>query len=182
MPREFYIVKGARKVTHKHSDAVAYIYTDKRGRPCAQVFYGKKAKPVAHHWFPTEGERETSVARLFAARQQRGTMMAEHKAERSQAHQLTAGQVLVASWGYDQTNIDYYEVTRIVGARTIEVRKIAAELMNLGDMIGDCLPMAGHYIGEPMIKRANADGRVTIDRMRRARVWEGKANHWTAYA
>jgi hypothetical protein len=41
-------------------------------------------------------------------------------------HNLTVGTLLVASWGYDQTNIDAYQVVE-VGPSSIKVRAIATE-------------------------------------------------------
>jgi hypothetical protein len=43
--RAFYIPRGAVKVTDKHSDAVAYFYTNLHGQVCAKGFHGKASKP-----------------------------------------------------------------------------------------------------------------------------------------
>lgn len=41
-------------------------------------------------------------------------------------HDYKPGDVLSAVWGYEQTNVDYYEVTAITPG-TVTVRKIASE-------------------------------------------------------
>lgn len=37
-------------------------------------------------------------------------------AVRTKRHDYAVGQILVSSWGYDQTNIDFYVVTRVSNA------------------------------------------------------------------
>ena len=42
---------------------------------------------------------------------------------------LQIGSILYASWGYDQTNIDFYEVTKLIGRTTLELRELGQELI-----------------------------------------------------
>lgn len=180
--RESYVPKGAVKVADKASDAVAYVYTDKRARPCAMIFYGKQAKPVGHYSFRNDAERVAHVTRAFTSRRAHDEMITKHRAEDKKPHTLVVGQVLRAMWGYDQTNIDYYQVTRIVSPRTVEIRKIGAQREETAFMVGRCLPMEDHFTGEPMIKRANARNSVKITSYCSAHPWKGKIDNWTAYA
>ena len=39
-------------------------------------------------------------------------------------HDLKAGTILYAASGYDQTNIDFYEVVMVISPKTVEVREI----------------------------------------------------------
>jgi hypothetical protein len=50
---------------------------------------------------------------------------AARKAERSKPHNLKVGNILVSSWGYDQTNAGCYEVARVVSTKSVEIQKIA---------------------------------------------------------
>lgn len=85
LTREFYIPKGSRKVAHKNSDAVAYVYTTANGKPGAAVFYGNQAKPVAHYLYPNETRRETHVTELFGRRQSNQAYVAERREARKVA-------------------------------------------------------------------------------------------------
>ena len=38
------------------------------------------------------------------------------------------GDIFYSSWGYDQTNIDYYMVTKIIGKTFVEIQKIESQL------------------------------------------------------
>ena len=184
--RESYIPKGAIRVTAKASDAVAFAYWTGKGRPAAVAFHGKAAKPDWHHVFPSEAARERAVGQHFEGRRLAAARKAERRAEAAKPHTLEVGHVLVASWGYDQTNVNFYQVTRIVRSRMVEVRAIAqADASNGREpwATGKVMPALDHFTGEPL--RRLVDGKrqtVRIDDCRTARVWDGRPQGWTAYA
>lgn len=139
-------------------------------------------RPQGPYRFGTEAARRAWVARIIAAGQ-----ATQRKAA---VRALQVGDVLRAMWGYDQTNIDYYEVTALIGATMVQVRKIAAQRAEDLHMQGDCVPAPGRYTSEPMRRRAQGD-RVTIDSVRSAYritptvdtagVRAYAPDHWTAY-
>lgn len=66
---------------------------------------------------------------------------------------VKVGDIFVSSWGYDQTNIDFYEVVGLTGA-SVKVRKVAKEFISRGGPAGNkVMPRRGQYIGEVMTKR-----------------------------
>jgi hypothetical protein len=80
---------------------------------------------------------------------------AARKAERSKPDNLKVGDILVSGWGYDQTNTGYYEVPRVVSAKSVEIQKIAKHSGGEdGFMTAECWPAPGHYVGKPKLKRA----------------------------
>jgi len=187
-PPTRYIPKGARKVSDRKSDAVAYVYTQ-RDRPCVLVYYGKQSKPVVHNVCRTMVEVERIVARCFEGRQGHDKLKAEMNAKRTAAPALEVGDIMVASWGYDQTNVDFYEVTELAGKYVI-VRKIGAAEVKTGHDAGKCVPQSGQFIGEPMRKLVQWGDHVTIDDVRSARKWNtakvagvpvGPAMYWSSY-
>lgn len=64
------------------------------------------------------------VPRLLRERQARSAAMRKISAKRANlSHSFSVGQILYTSWGYDQTNIDFFEVSRVVSPQSIEVRR-----------------------------------------------------------
>lgn len=188
--REFYIPQGARKVAHKQSQAVAYLY-ERDGNPHAVAFYGKAAKPVWRYRFRDEEQRERKIAGLFAHYQAYEQRKAEQRAARqARGRGLEVGDVLSAMWGYEQTNIDYYQVTALIGDKMVEVRKIAAAAEETQWLQGKTVPLVDNFVSEPM-RRLAKDGRVKIDDVRSASRVEPLARigdkavypaaHYTAY-
>lgn len=163
-----YIPKGAVKVADKKSDAVAYIYEAPRNGktvPCAIIYFGKQNKPVGHYQFGStpkvngEQMRAKRIAELFAARQAVADYKAKCNAERkAYVNNYKVGEILVCSWGYDQTNIDWYEVVGVRG-QMVDIRPIAKKYIETcHNMSGQCWPLPGAYKGEVMSKRASQDG------------------------
>jgi hypothetical protein len=185
LTREYFIPQGAMKVCHKLSDAVAYAYTDKQARPCVRVFFGKQAKPAANHYYRSEAEREAHVAKIFAQRAEVVARKQEWGDERKAAGRgLSAGDILSSSWGYDQTNVDFYKVLRLVGEKSVELVKIGSKRCDResGNSMADyCTADPSNVIGEPMIRRA-LNGQVSINDYKRASRWDGREEYRSWYA
>lgn len=184
IPREYHIPKNSIKVAHKHSDAVAYLFTTHRGQPAMCVFYGKQSKPVARYSYANEAARAQRLENYFKHRQDWLTKKAEQRAERNNKPRKTeVGAVYYTSWGYEQTNIDWYEVVELVGKTSARVRKIGAIDASQGGepyMTGKCVPDVGNYTrGEAKLVRVRGDS-FKIDGHYASR-WDGRPKNWTAY-
>jgi hypothetical protein len=140
--RASFIPAGARLVPGPPGGAV-YIYSsDRRGTPMpyAVAFRGTAARPEWHHSYRTDAQRLEHIAQfhrsLAQTAERRATVSAERKAW---INPLTVGTILYTSWGYDQTNVEFYAVTRVSGVRTW-IRPIAAEYEDTGFMSGRTWP------------------------------------------
>lgn len=102
---------------------------------------------------------------------------------------------MVCSWGWEQTNIDYYECTAIRGKRQVVIRQIAAESIETQSMQGQCVPKPGHFIGDEEIKAVityrdepsvRINGYAVATRIKPIATVAGAkiypVAHWTAYA
>jgi hypothetical protein len=190
-----YIPEGANKISNKSGSAVAYTYTTKGGKLAAIGYIGKAAKPALNYIYGNSARRMASVAQFLAGAEASHNAKIQRAAEKREAlanpHSLNVGDVMSCSWGYDQTNVDYFEVTRLVGKRSVELRKIACMSEDTEFMQGVSAPAKGHYIDEPMIKRVDERNAVRIYRFASAYKLEPKKiagvevftpQRWTAYA
>jgi hypothetical protein len=125
IPRESYGRTNIATVTE--GDAVVYTYTTANGKPGAMAFHGKAAKPDWNFAFAHADQRAKKIAEFFASRKEWANYKAKNRAEKQKPHTLKVGDILVSSWGYDQTNIDYYQVTRVVGPNSVEICQIKAK-------------------------------------------------------
>jgi hypothetical protein len=179
MTRDFYIPKAAMKVADKLSDAVVYLSLNTKGKPRATVFFGKQAKPVADYWYPDEAQREKRVRQLFEARRAYAKRVADRRAE-SKAFQHTAklGDIYRTCWGYDQTNVEFFEITELRGKHAIlrEIQVVAADNGMGSERV---VPQSGAYL-EPRyegdkrglpIRRLIQNGWIKIDDVRTASPW-----------
>lgn len=152
MPREFYIPKNATVVRSKNLPAVVYLSND--GKPSAMGFYGKADKPSFNFIFRDEARRAKHVSEWFdsMAALEAGRL-ANRAAKKAFVHSLKVGDILHTSWGYDQTNVEFFQVTALVGKAMVEIRELAQESEETGFMTGQCVPVANKFCGEPLRKR-----------------------------
>lgn len=183
LTRDFYIPKEARALDCPGTDAAIYLYTTPKGKVAALGFHGKAQKPDFHFIFRSDVACAERIKTYLDGRRRCAEHKEERKAKRNAPHSLKVGDILVSSWGYDQTNVDFYEVTRLVGTRNVEIRKIAQD--NGDGVCGDrgtCRPVPGDYISAPMTKRPSAENYVKIASYASAWPWEGRPHYWSSYA
>lgn len=100
---------------------------------------------------------------------------------------LKVGDILVSSWGYDQTNIEFYEVTKTTQC-TVKLRRLQDRITVTGFMSGEAVPVPGHYqddttITRKIIKGAACDGHiVNIDYCATGFIWNGRPVACSWYA
>jgi len=119
-----WVPKGSTELQAPEINAVVYLYDARNGNPCAVMYSGTKGKSDSHV------EYHTAEARLKAVNEWRKSMAehlkwkAEHKAQRNKPHDLPNGTIFLFTWGYDQTNLNFYQVVNST-AHTVNVREIA---------------------------------------------------------
>jgi len=107
------------------------------------------------------------------------------KARREYRHTLKVGDILCSSWGYDQTNVDFYQVVAVPSVKSITIRKIGLDLPRgeEGFMCGySAVPMKDRFTGEPFTKRVTTGGSVKLTSYSYAWLWNGKEKYVSWYA
>lgn len=134
------------------------------GKVVVKAWRGKQSKPFANHWFRTDAEADHWLDGLRREEDRREAMKAERKAAATKgaASMMAAmkpGVVLHYSWGYDQTNADFFEVLE-VGRATVKVREIKSETRETGFMSGKTKPLPGQFVENApvLVKKVNAYG------------------------
>lgn len=160
-------VAGAAAVRVHHDEAMGVEVFRRPGKPsgvCELAFSGMRCKPdYAYRFGSPEAAEAHRATWLDGKRSSYNDKRARVEQRREAGQQLVVGDVLVASWGYEQTNYDYYQVTRKVGARSVEIRELAKDMTyDGGAMAGECVPIKGRFVGEPMTKRVDERGGVKV--------------------
>ena len=103
------------------------------------------------------------------------------------SHALTVGSILASSWGYDQTNVDFYMVTRTTKT-SVYIRKIRSEVTRSGgpsDSVMPCLlGRPDSDSAEPKRKKVQTyDGRpyVSLSTYASAYLWDGTPQRQTGW-
>ena len=154
-----YIPEGANEITRDNLPAIVYAYTNKSGRPAAVAYIGKQSKPTWHYQFKGEAQRQMMIDRLFDNLAYRENQKAERKSERAAfRHGFKVGDILYSSWGYEQTNIEYYEITATT-EKTVTFREVAQNGQSNGFMCKEVTPRPGEYIGKEFTRKVTPCGR-----------------------
>lgn len=104
----------------------------------------------------------------------------ERRAKRKAfASTLKVGDILVYSWGYEQTNIDYFEVVAVHGPRAITIRPIGQRTVESERGSDRVAPAPGHYTGPPERKIVGEGNSVRMENGW-AHLWDGKPDYQTA--
>jgi len=98
------------------------------------------------------------------------------------------GDVLYNSWGYDQTNVSFFEVVGLVGKASIEIRPIASDVVegSEGFMSESVVPVPGSFSDDCPVMRKRVDKWGAVDIYKasygRARKWDGRPKYSSHYA
>jgi len=187
------------ELTIDHKELGITVYTRDGETLGGLCFVGKAIKPTWFYRFKSVEQRNKEIEQTFARVQSKLDRKAQEKAKKTDAmanHGVVVGDVFRCSWGYDQTNIDYYEVIAITG-KTATICRIGCLSENTGWLQGDSVPQLGAFIGKPkkkLIQKRSVDSEAyltmnsystafkmtPIAQVGNKPVYE--SSHWTAYA
>lgn len=183
MTRDFYRPSEALGAVMEVSPDVPgseiYRYTNMKGEPVAEVFGGKRAKPDWYFRFPNEERREEKIAEWIENQKSRAAAVKTRRKEANAGHTLKVGDLMSSSWGYDQTNVDFYEVTAVLSKSFVEITKIGGKAGSPSSPPCDYVrPNPGHYIGEPMKKKAGPDNYISLNSYSGASLTSADHDHY----
>jgi hypothetical protein len=132
---------------------------DVAGAPYAKAWSGKARKPYAYYRFRSAEHRAQWVAQQQAkedARQEGKTARkrAQQESKAKQRAGFAVGTVLHYSWGYDQTNCEFYVVTERTGAATCVIQECGSVMVpgSEGFMCCKLWPDPARLMGAPLRK------------------------------
>lgn len=153
----------------------------------ALVFIGRAIKPTYHCYFSSDEKRNEYVNSKIATYLERKKQTKARRATSNQPSELVVGDILYTSWGYDQTNVEFFEVVKTSGKRTVELMRINARMVDsLSDYTDDLMPIKGSFITEGYRSQENGTYRVkngnvvSFNSYKNGYKWDGKPKNQTA--
>ena len=158
------------------------FYVNGRGQLCARGFRGRAVRPSFRHYFHSAAFRDQFVADWTKAEAEAIEAKQKRTAETKKPHGYQVGDVLYASWGWEQTNIDFYEIVAVRGA-VVDIVEIHQDRVQTFSMQGTCTPRKGEHKGGVIKgKRPNGLGQIRLNSYSYARPWDGRPLSWSSYA
>lgn len=175
------------------------IYTCDEPKIKAKAFVGKSKYANFFYWYPSIEQREAALEKWIAnvTRNIQSTrdLRAKKKAltnEMKASDHFAVEDIVVNSWGYDQTNVEFYRVIEIL-PKSIRVREVRQEIVpgSEGMMSANVIPTEEFlekkapfvlklkmtlYNGKPEAAISNPSSSYYF------RKWEGKPQYSSWYA
>jgi hypothetical protein len=166
----------------KHVEGGAEWYTYDDGHFNVMFFQSPRmVKPSKWLRCPTAERRDSQIKLMLGqiadAADRKEKYRQEAMAERGT---FAEGEILYTSWGWEQTNIDFYQVVRVTGA-SIVVRELAKNSVETMSMQGRCTAKKDEFVGPEIMLRIGTYG-PKIEGRYNLYKWDGRELNWTAYA
>jgi hypothetical protein len=97
---------------------------------------------------------------------------------------VKVGDIFYNSWGYGQTNIDWYQVVSVSPTgKTVKIRPIEQKLKDTGNMTGTTLPYKNKFKGKVIQKKIRVSGKEVNLPFPHGwcPLWDGKEKHSSWY-
>lgn len=179
MKRQRYIPENSQE--HIVGEMTYYTFVTETGNFAWIAYRRKQSKSFFHRAYRTEAERQRDIDMYVREAERTLQEMMERKLV---TNPYKKGDILYSSWGYDQTNIDFYKVLE-VKAKSIVMVPIGGERVSgsMADMSARVVANPDVITGTPMLKRvADAKGTVRLTSYSRAWPWDGTPKTETYYA
>ena len=148
-------------------------------QPCLFIWYGRQSKPYIKYCYKNADERAKSKQYYL----DRAKSDFNYKQQRKSVPTFEIGDIYVASWGYEQTNVDYYQVINKPSKHFALLQEIAAAEVPGSRGIDCCnvLPVKDKFLSSKPIRRKVTNTGITIDRVRVATKFDGKPDYCSWY-
>lgn len=164
------------------TDAMVWTWsTPDKGKFLGIAFVAKQTKPIWHHIFHSDASRQKMIVDLLSDRRARAARKADESAKRkSFVPNIALGTVFSTSWGYDQTNVEFFEVVGHYGKKGVQVRPVSSRVVSADGGCNYVMPNIGSYCGEATKHIVSTFNSLTIDG-HHAHLWGGNPQYETAF-
>lgn len=146
------------------------------------IFTGRRMKPSVYYRF-----KEPENLKKFIDKQKKYEL--KHIEQRKQylatcekeKEQFQPGVILCSSWGWEQTNIDFYIILERK-PNSVIIQEIGQHREYYRQDQGTCTPNPDSKIGEPFLKHITKHATVNLASYKYCGPWSGKPMSWSSYA
>lgn len=152
-------------------------------QPAMKVWKGRQGNPFSNYRYASEEQLKNDLARIKANHDKEMAWKEERrKAKASFVPTFEVGDIFVASWGYDQTNVDAYQVLEKPSKHYAIVREIGLERVkgSEGRDYQDVRPVKDAFTSGSFRVKVTEYG-MKIDSVRQARAWDGERSYYNSW-
>ncbi len=147
------------------------------------IIFKNSYKPLHHLAFRSGTEIEDFIKQV--KNQEDKEIEASNKylnKKKEEMKLFVPGAILYSSWGYEQTNINFYEILERKNNFVIiqEIGQVR-DYDSMGNS-GTCMPNKEIKIGEPFRKKITKNASINLESYKGCWLWDGKPKSWSSYA
>jgi hypothetical protein len=171
-----YFPKGSIRVYDPALNA-EWAFYEVNGAPCMIAYQGRRLKyDIYRHYKSVEERKADLQAWLKSVERNRNWKANQQKLRQQRIEEFLAslkpGQIFYNSWGYEQTQVDFYKVLEVRGRR-VQLIEIGCETTEYAGPHAEYVkPIPDALIGEPFWKTAADRGFAT--RVGHITKWDGR--------
>ena len=148
-----FIPANSKEIVFEKANAVVYKGLDST---ILVGYIGKRTKHEFYYSFKTVEARDNFLDKWVKDREQSEQEIKRIKQERkelkSKPHTMKVGDIMYSSWGYDQTNVDFYQVVG-VAKNTVKLTEIQSSIRDSGYMSGYVKPVKDAFVSDEVISK-----------------------------
>lgn len=162
---------------------IAYVYPARREGYYAVVAYrGNAHKADFHYIYKTDVDVDRKLQAWFDGLRDWKERIKNRRKQEYAGHSLKVGDIIYNSWGYDQTNVDWYVIVR-TSTNYVWLQRVGADVTETGNMSGNSQPAVDTSDPDPSKWGVRPSGDITKHRASGDRVnmkygsgskWDGR--------
>lgn len=181
------------EANEKYCDLIICRDYSNLDKPVVSIWKGKQSRPYSHYYYVNIEQAEGRINREKESAKKRTDSKLKQKEILTEARKnfkssFNKNDILVCSWGYDQTNVNYYKVLEVKGKK-ITLQEIGYNYVEEGFMSGHVTPDTDKTFGTPIVKTIsilaygdNIHESIKINSSIRLYKWDGRPNYMSYYA
>ncbi|MDV4026055.1 hypothetical protein CMT52_17115 [Elizabethkingia anophelis] len=145
------------------------------------IFTGRKTKPTYFNRATAEDIREVginNIKKIILDKYERNLRFIENR--KAISNTIQKGTILYSSWGYEQTNINFYLVLERRNSKLI-LQEIGQTRTYERQDSGTCIANPELKRGEPFERRLTKYASININEVESASIYDGKSLYWSSY-
>lgn len=186
-----WIPKDYRPLWDAEMNGICYVSEAGGLRFYAMGYAGNAGKRSFHYSYKTAEARDKACSDFFASLKSHKERVRKYRAESYQPHTFKVGDIITNSWGYDQTNVDFYRIVK-TSQHYVWIQAIAAHTSETGFMSGKSVPHIDTSATDPTkwgfidkkeeVERHRASGENVCMKYGSGSKWDGKERYTSWYA
>jgi len=160
--REMYLNDSKFKEFKTAVPGIQVLFSD----TSAMCFHGKKKKHTWYYSFKSKSAMMLYIDKAIKAQYDELELKKQQKKEKAELAivnraNVQVGDIYYTSWGYDQTNVEFFQIVSKPTAARVIIRAISMNMEETGFMSASCTPVKDAFVSGEKKCSINYNGDIT---------------------